>query len=51
VLLLLSAALTAGASPVMDYLSLAGDSLFSPQTYIDAVLDNGSRLGVDGGGQ
>ncbi len=38
VLLLLTAALTAGAGPAMDYLSLAGSSLSSPQTYIDAVL-------------
>jgi multicomponent K+:H+ antiporter subunit D len=38
VLLLLTAVLTAGAGPAMDYLSLAGSSLSSPQTYIDAVL-------------
>jgi multicomponent K+:H+ antiporter subunit D len=38
VLLLLSVVLTAGTGPAMDYLSLAADSLSSPQTYIDAVL-------------
>lgn len=38
VLLLLSIVLTAGTGPAMDYLSLAADSLSSPQTYIDAVL-------------
>jgi multicomponent K+:H+ antiporter subunit D len=48
VLLLLSVALTAGAGPAMDYLSLAGDSLFSPQIYIDAVLGNSSRPGIGG---
>ena len=34
-------ALTAGAGPAMDYLGLAGNSLSSPQAYIDAVLGNG----------
>jgi multicomponent K+:H+ antiporter subunit D len=38
VLLLLSIVLTAGTGPAMDYLSLAADSLSSPQTYIDSVL-------------
>jgi multicomponent K+:H+ antiporter subunit D len=38
VLLLLSVGLTAGTGPAMDYLSLAGEALSSPQTYIDAVL-------------
>lgn len=42
VLLLLSLVLTAGTGPAMDYLSFAADSLSSPQTYIDAVLGNGS---------
>jgi multicomponent K+:H+ antiporter subunit D len=40
VLLLLSVALAAGTGPVMDYFSLAGESLSSPQAYIDAVLGN-----------
>jgi len=48
VLLLLSVVLAAGTGPAMDYLSLAADSLSSPQTYIDAVLGNSSRLGVEG---
>jgi multicomponent K+:H+ antiporter subunit D len=48
VLLLLSVVLTAGTGPAMDYLSLAADSLSSPQTYIDAVLGNSSQLGVEG---
>jgi multicomponent K+:H+ antiporter subunit D len=38
VLLLLSVGLTAGTGPAMDYLSLAGEALSSPQIYIDAVL-------------
>jgi multicomponent K+:H+ antiporter subunit D len=42
VLLLLSVALTVETGPAMDYLSLAGNSLSSPQIYIDAVL-SGSR--------
>jgi multicomponent K+:H+ antiporter subunit D len=42
VLLLLSAALAVGAGPAADYLGLAGHSLSSPQTYIDAVLGTGS---------
>lgn len=41
VLLLLSVALAAGAGPATEYLSLAGHSLSSPQTYIDAVLGGG----------
>lgn len=41
VLLLLSAALAAGVGPAADYLGLAGHSLSSPQTYIDAVLGGG----------
>ncbi|KIO48424.1 monovalent cation/H+ antiporter subunit D [Nitrosospira sp. NpAV] len=41
VLLLLSAALAVGAGPAADYLGLAGHSLSSPQTYIDAVLGAG----------
>jgi multicomponent K+:H+ antiporter subunit D len=40
VLLLLSVGLTAGTGPAMDYLSLAGEALSSPQIYIDAVLIN-----------
>ncbi|SCX96479.1 multisubunit potassium/proton antiporter, PhaD subunit [Nitrosospira sp. Nl5] len=42
VLLLLSVALAVGAGPAADYLVLAGHSLSSPQTYIEAVL--GSAL-------
>lgn len=41
VLLLLSVALTVEAGPAMDYLNLAGNSLSSPQIYIDAVLTGG----------
>jgi multicomponent K+:H+ antiporter subunit D len=40
VLLLLSVGLTVGTGPAMDYLSLAGEALSSPQAYIDAVLIN-----------
>jgi multicomponent K+:H+ antiporter subunit D len=42
VLLLLSVALAIETGPAMDYLNLAGNSLSSPQVYIDAVL-SGSR--------
>jgi multicomponent K+:H+ antiporter subunit D len=42
VLLLLSVALSIETGPAMDYLNLAGNSLSSPQIYIDAVL-SGSR--------
>jgi multicomponent K+:H+ antiporter subunit D len=42
VLLLLSVALAIETGPAMDYLNLAGNSLSSPQIYIDAVL-SGSR--------
>jgi multicomponent K+:H+ antiporter subunit D len=54
VLLLLTAALTAGAAPAMDYLSLAGSSLSSPQIYIDAVLSGNPTFvshPIEGGGQ
>ena len=40
VLLLLTVALAAGAGPATEYLGLAGNSLSSPQIYIDAVLGN-----------
>ena len=45
VLLLLSVALTVETGPAMDYLSLAGNSLSSPQIYIDAVLSGSRPLG------
>ncbi|HET7062422.1 MAG TPA: monovalent cation/H+ antiporter subunit D [Nitrosospira sp.] len=48
VLLLLSVVLATETGPAMDYLSLAADSLSSPHTYIDAVLGNRSRVGVEG---
>jgi multicomponent K+:H+ antiporter subunit D len=41
VLLLLTVVLAAGAGPATEYLNLAGNSLSSPQEYIDAVLGNG----------
>ena len=40
VLLLLTVALAAGAGPATEYLGLAGNSLSSPQGYIDAVMGN-----------
>jgi len=48
VLLLLSAVLTAGAGPAMDYFSFAADSLSSPRNYINAVLSNGSLPDASG---
>lgn len=48
VLLLLSAVLTAGAGPAMDYFSFAADSLSSPRNYINAVLGNGSLPDASG---
>ncbi|WON74013.1 monovalent cation/H+ antiporter subunit D [Nitrosospira sp. Is2] len=48
-LLALSVALAAGTGPVMDYLSLAGESLSSPQTYIDAVLINNAPSAASSG--
>jgi multicomponent K+:H+ antiporter subunit D len=44
VLLLLSVALMVETGPAMNYLSLAGNSLSSPQIYIDAVLSGGSSV-------
>ena len=40
-LLLLTVVLAAGTGPATEYLNLAGNSLSSPQEYIDAVLGNG----------